>query len=304
MRPLLPVIVLAALAAAGSGVHSSHAAFAAKGRNPANTFATAASFPPAVTLAAPAPGSYTNDTTPTFSGAAGAATGDSNTVTLRIYAGATATGTVVQTRNATRSGATWTTTLPTALAQGTYTARATQSDSAGNTGSATVTFTVDTTRPTPTMVSAANAANGTKGRLDAGDSITYTFSEAIAPSSVLAGFGGTTANVQVYLYNLGTTDYLAVLDESGQQQLGVADYVATNAELVTANVTWPATMTQSSDGRSFTITLGAAPAGGVAATVNTAKNMVWTAQAGPTDRAGNALSISGTIAETDNDADF
>jgi hypothetical protein len=305
MRSLAALAVLAALAAAGSNVHGSSAAFSAKGRNPANTFTTAGDFAPAVTITAPATGSYTNDATPAFSGAAGTATGDSTTVAVRIYSGTSATGTVVQTRNATRSGATWTTTLPTRLAEGTYTARATQTDTGGNTGSATTTFAVDTTAPRPAAISAANAAGGTRGRLDAGDSITYAFSEAMAPASVLSSFtgGATTANVQVYLYNAGTTDYFSVLDSSGAQ-LNLDSYVASNADLVTANVTWPATMTQSTDGRSFTITLGAAPATGVGATVNTARNMVWTAKAGPTDRAGNALSISGTIPETDSDVDF
>jgi hypothetical protein len=304
MRSLVAVIVLAALAAAGSGVHASRAAFTAKGRNPANTFTTASDFAPAVTLTAPATGSLTNDTTPTFSGAAGTATGDSATITLRIYSGPTATGSPVQTRTATRSAGTWTNTLTTALAPGTYTARATQTDTGGNTGSATTTFTVDTTAPQPATISTANATSDTRGRLGAGDSITYTFSEAIAPASVLSTFSGATADVRVYFYNAGTTDYIAVLDANGQQNVRLDTYVASNAELVTANVTWPATLTQSSDGRSFTVTLGTAPASGVATTVNAARNMVWTAKAGPTDRAGNALSISGTIAETDSDVDF
>jgi hypothetical protein len=54
VRPLLAMIVLAALAAAGSGVHGSRAAFTATGKNPANTFTTAADFAPAVTVTAPA----------------------------------------------------------------------------------------------------------------------------------------------------------------------------------------------------------------------------------------------------------
>jgi hypothetical protein len=305
MRSLAALAVLAALAAAGHGVGSSSAAFTAKGRNPANTFTTAGDFAPAVSITAPATGTFTNDATPTFSGAAGSATGDSNTVAVRIYSGTSATGTVVQTRSATRTGATWTTTLTTRLADGTYTARATQTDTGGNTGSATTTFTVDTTAPRPTAISAANAAGGTKGRLGAGDSITYTFSEAMAPASVLPTFtgGATSANVQVYLYNAGTTDYFSVLDGAGAQ-LNLDSYVASNADLVTADVTWQATMTQSSDGRSFTITLGAAPVSGLGTAVNTARNMVWTAKAGPADRAGNALSISGTIPETDSDVDF
>jgi hypothetical protein len=308
MRSALAVLALAALAAAGSGVHPSRAAFTASGGNPANTFTTAADWvAPAVTLTAPADGAFTNDT-PTFSGAAGTATGDATTVTLRVYSGTTATGTPLQTLTATRSGATWSAAATALPAGATYTARATQTDGGGNTGtSATSTFSVDTTAPTPTMISAANAAGGTAGRLGVGDSITFRFSEAIAPGSVLSTFSGgsTTADVRVRFSNSGNADTFTVLDSASAANVMLATTVATNANLVTGStVTWPATMTQSGDGTSFTIVLGTAPASGVANTVNTAKNMVWTTRAGPTDLAGNALSIAGTIPETDADVDF
>jgi hypothetical protein len=300
------LVAAAAIAAAGSAASASRAAFTAGSRNPANTFTTASNFPPALRITAPADGSSVRDTTPTFSGVAGSGSGDSTRVTLRIYSGTSATGTAVQSRNVTRSGGGWSTTLTTALAQGTFTAIATQTDSGGNTGSDTTTFTVDTVVPAPASISAANASGGTKGRLGAGDTLTYRFSEAITPASVLSTFtgGSTTANVQVYLYNYGSTDLLALLDGDGEQNVELDTYVATNADLVTANVTWPATMTQSSDGRSFTITLGAAPSTGVATTVNTAKNMAWTTKAGPADLAGNAITATSTVTETDNDVDF
>ena len=54
------------------------------------------------------PPADTNDTTPTFSGGAGDATGDSSTVTVKVYGGTDTSGTLLQTRNATRTGATWT----------------------------------------------------------------------------------------------------------------------------------------------------------------------------------------------------
>ena len=80
--------------------------------------------------------------TPTFAGAAGTAAGDSSQVTLRIWSGSAATGTPVQTRTATQSAGAWSVAASPALAPGTYTARAEQTDNAGNTGqSAAVTFT-------------------------------------------------------------------------------------------------------------------------------------------------------------------
>src|SRR3954454_11727602 len=66
---------------------------------------------PAPTITAPP--SRTNDNTPTLAGAAGNSTGDSSTVTVRVYAGSTATGTPVQTLTPSRSGAAWSTTAST-----------------------------------------------------------------------------------------------------------------------------------------------------------------------------------------------
>jgi hypothetical protein len=110
---------------------------------------------PAVTLTTPSPGTDTNNNRPTFSGAAGTEPGDSQKVTLAIYAGSSASGTLVQTLTSTQSGGHWTTSPTTALADGIYTAEATQADSAGNIGkSSAVTFTVDTTPPVTTIDSA------------------------------------------------------------------------------------------------------------------------------------------------------
>ena len=114
--------------------------------------------PPAVTLASPANGSATNDTTPTLAGSAGNAPGDSATVTVKIWSGTGTSGSPLHTLAVTRSGSSWSTDAP-ALAQGTYTARAEQSDSAPNTGfSSANTFRVDTTAPSVTLTSPANGS--------------------------------------------------------------------------------------------------------------------------------------------------
>jgi archaeosine-15-forming tRNA-guanine transglycosylase len=106
------------------------------------------STPPAVTLTSPPDGSSGADSTPTFAGAAGTATGDSDQVTVKLYAGTQASGTPVQTRTTTSSGSSWSVDASPALADGTYTARAEQSDAAGNTGlSSPRTFTVETPAP-------------------------------------------------------------------------------------------------------------------------------------------------------------
>ena len=158
---------------------------------------------PPVTLTAPANGASTNSATPALSGAAGNAAGDSATVTVRIYAGATATGSPVQTLTPTRSGATWSAIAAT-LAQGTYTAQATQTDAAGNTGTSSAnTFTVDLTEPTVTV-------NQKAGQNDPTNALpilwTVTFSEPV--TGFVAGDltrGGTTTGGTVGVTGSGAS---------------------------------------------------------------------------------------------------
>jgi hypothetical protein len=79
-------------------------------------------------------------------------------VTLDVYSGTSATGTPMQTIAATVSGGSWSA-ATTTLADGTYTARAEQADTAGNQGqSAKRTFTIDTVAPNTTITSAPPAS--------------------------------------------------------------------------------------------------------------------------------------------------
>ena len=97
---------------------------------------------PTVSLTAPANSSALSTDEPTFSGSAGLAAGDLPTITIKIYSGSSATGTLVQTLTTTGVGS-YAVAPTTPLANGTYTAQASQSDDAGNTGlSGTTTFSV------------------------------------------------------------------------------------------------------------------------------------------------------------------
>ena len=107
---------------------------------------------PGVTLTGPstAPG---NDRTPTLRGAAGNQSGDSATVTVRLYAGSSVSGSPLQTLPATRSGGSWSI-EPATLADGTYTAQAEQTDTAGNTATtAPRSFSIDATAPNTALSS-------------------------------------------------------------------------------------------------------------------------------------------------------
>jgi hypothetical protein len=113
--------------------------------------------PPSVTLAT-APQGTTNVRTPSFAGRAGTATGDLGTVKVKLYSGTSASGAPIQTLSATPSAGSWSA-VASGLANGTYTVRAEQSDSAGNTGySASRTFTVNATPPTTTITGGPSAS--------------------------------------------------------------------------------------------------------------------------------------------------
>ena len=121
------------------------------GKSGAVTF-TIDTTPPAVSInPVPSP-SQTSE--PTLTGAAGVAVGDASTVTVTIYEGASVGGTIVASKSVSRSTGTWTYTAP-HLADGTYTAQASQTDEVGNVGtSAAVTFTI------PPKVTLTTPANG------------------------------------------------------------------------------------------------------------------------------------------------
>ncbi|MGH7569728.1 MAG: galactose oxidase-like domain-containing protein [Gemmatimonadales bacterium] len=128
------------------------------GFSTANTFTVSApepdTKPPTVTLAAPADGSSTSDTRPTFSGTGGTAAGDLGSLTVKVYAGAGTGGTLVQALSATvGAGGSYSVDAASPLAVGLYTGRAEQSDASGNTGFSTAhTFTIVDPPPYAGMV--------------------------------------------------------------------------------------------------------------------------------------------------------
>jgi len=107
---------------------------------------------PAVTLATPTAGSATSDTTPSFAGTAGDAAGDSANVAVRVHRGIDLSAPLQQTLLATRTGTVWSIDAEPPLADGVYTAQASQADGVGDVGtSSTATFTIDTLAPQPTL---------------------------------------------------------------------------------------------------------------------------------------------------------
>jgi Big-like domain-containing protein len=300
--------VLGALAAAGSGVGMSSAAFTAKSQSTATIGAAADWVAPAVSVSSPADGARLRSGSVTVFGPAGTDDGDSSSISLSLYSGSNATGSPALTRTASRLNAYWYTSL-TSLADGTYTLLATQTDNGGNTGRATRTFTVDTTAPTHVSLTAENAS-GNSGRLDMGDTITFTFSEAIDPGSILSGWSGDgAATVKVRFLNnvASSTDGFTVLDSGGAATVkldtagtkGAGVTLGSGANYVSGTVNFTGTMTQSADGKSVVIVLGSndSPSRVSTSQASSAK-LSWTPTSGPTDLAGNGLANTNTWTET------
>lgn len=118
------------------------------------------------------PDARTRIATPLFAGTAGTAAGDTPAVSVRIHAGAAASGAPVATLDAAVDGSGHFQAVAGQLADGTYTAVVTQADGAGNLGSsASATFTVDTTAPALTLTTPSSGGRA-------------------APRPVFAGVGG------------------------------------------------------------------------------------------------------------------
>jgi hypothetical protein len=271
------------------------------GTSSANSF-TVDTVPPLVTLTSPANGTLTNVNTPALSGAAGNAPGDSNTVTAKIYQGTGTGGSVLQTINVTRSGATWTTTAA-ALADGTYTAQAAQTDTAGNTGTSSAnTFTIDATPPTPTALTLANGSSGTVGKVDPKkDSVTVTFSEKLRVSSMCNTWSNDNSDqslggngvVVVTITDSGSNDVLTVSMTTGcTLNLGS---ISLGGDYVTATSTFSGSGGNASaiswvaSTRVLTISLGSQATGTLNNTAQSAGTPTYTPSTSITDTFGNAM---------------
>ena len=111
-------------------------------------------------------------------------------MTVKIYARTQATGTPVQTLTVNSASGAWTVDCTTALAAGTYTAQAEQSDNAGNTGvSAPHMFTV-TASPPEISIGDKTVAEGNGGTVPAAFAVTLNHAAAGAGERRLGGGGG------------------------------------------------------------------------------------------------------------------
>jgi hypothetical protein len=190
----------------------------------------------------------------------------------------------------------------TGVTDGGYDLRAVTTDNAGNvTNSSTVSNrVVDNTTPTASDIQTTNG--GTAGRPDSGDTVTFTYSEQMLTTSILAGWNGASTAVTVRVNNNTNNDQLEIWNAANNARLPLTNtFVTLNGNFVTASATLNGTMVQS--GASITITLGSLT-GGTVRTENTAAALSWPSSTTAADLAGNACTGNTVTEGGASDLDF
>ena len=175
----------------------------------------------------------------------------------------------------------------------------------------TRTFSIDRTGPSAVDVAAINRGSIVR-RIETGDQLILTFSEPIAPGSLITGWDGTgTQNITIRQAN-NTNDLLTFYNSANTTRLPLGSVQMKRNDYVIAAVVWGASGTRSTitmSGSTLTLTFGSPNTPLNVTTAAAAANMVWlpragvTAGLGVTDLIGN-LGTSTNRAETDLDDDF
>jgi hypothetical protein len=142
------------------------------------------------------------------------------------------------------------------------------------------------------------------GRPELGDTIVLSFSEPMAPGSILSGWTGVSTNVVVRVSNGGSADTVNVFDSSNVTQVNVGT-LQTQGSYVTANTTFGASGTPSTmvmSGVTVTVTLGTM-AGATRADGNS-NIWTWNPPTAATDLAGNPCEASSATESGILDPDF
>ncbi|HEU4840877.1 MAG TPA: Ig-like domain-containing protein, partial [Ilumatobacteraceae bacterium] len=176
----------------------------------------------------------------------------------------------------------------TGVADGTYQVRVVATDTLNHSSnSAPITLIIDNTGPVATDVQATNG--GTGGRIDSGDSMTFTWNEAVTPASIMTGWSGASQPIRVFVDNnvAGNNDGIFIYHPTANTRLNVtsATGLRLNTTYVTGDVWLNGTMTMS--GNSVTVTVGSLISGTSTGGVTGNATMQWNSSNATTDSLGN-----------------
>jgi hypothetical protein len=191
--------------------------------------------------------------------------------------------------------------ITTGVSDGGYDLRAVTTDNAGNSTNSTVVSNrvVDNTGPTATDIQTTNVGGGTAATPGQGDTMIFTFSEQIAPGTIVGGWNGT--GTQTVTVTMDTLNHLSIAGATlvnGFVTLGGTGYVNSGKTVVFSN------STISQNGASVTLTLGT-PDKPQFLGAGSAGQTSWPVAAALTDIAGNAITTVTRLEVTPpNDAEF
>jgi hypothetical protein len=198
-------------------------------------------------------------------------------------------------------------TASSSLSAGSFSYSLTLKDVAGNSKTQSgFTVTVDNTAPAGSDVQTINGGTA-NGLAEAGDKITFTYSKAIDPNSILSGWNSGSTNVVVRLTNglSAANDTISIFNATNSTQLPLGSVNLGAADYTGADLTFGASGTASSmvmSGNTITIILGTQSA---AATTSAATgSMVWTPSGSATDAAGNGASTTAATESGTADKEF
>jgi hypothetical protein len=172
----------------------------------------------------------------------------------------------------------------------------TATDGAGNAAtSSAFPVTVDNTKPAGADVQALNGG-AIPGRAETGDLVQLTYTEAIDPHSVLAGWTGAATTVTVRLTNNGGAggDRIQIWNAANSTQLPLGTVSLTNTGYVTTSRNFTGS-TMQLVGSVVVVTLGTPS--GATLTVATPTNATWAPSATVFDPAGNTATTT-SVTET------
>ncbi|HYH89507.1 MAG TPA: Ig-like domain-containing protein [Solirubrobacteraceae bacterium] len=177
----------------------------------------------------------------------------------------------------------------TQVGDGTYQIRVVARDNLGHEStSASTTVFIDNAHPTATNVQTLNG--GTQGRIDSGDTMTFTWSEPMAPASIMTGWGGSAQAIRVFVDNNVSgfnNDAIHIYHPTTNTRLNITGTygLRLNANYVNNDVYLNGTMTMT--GNNITVTVGSWISGAVNTGVTTSTGLNWYSSNAATDLAGN-----------------
>lgn len=160
---------------------------------------------------------------------------------------------------------------------------------------------VDSTAPDGLDVQTANGG-ATIGKPEAGDVVTFTYTEAMEPSSLIGGWGGPATAVTVRIVQASGSDELEIWNAGNTTQLASFGSIRLGSgSFVTSTVSFTGSIATLS-GDTLAVTLGA-PSGATGTDASNAK-MRWSVGTAATDVAGNACAYGNVQESGSNDPEF